>query len=202
MAKATEILDILSDACGIGRPAIALYAQKLRNAGLVSKGGRGVNAAHWGTTDTVNVLIAILSNATPGTVADNIRAVRALPNDHMAGSDMFEGLWPDAMPLVVAGSALDAIIDAMRSGAWNRWIENRTMLAYLAFVDGTRRVEFTFVNGDTEQSASVHFGGVLRKWHGPLVKTLALDFSEIGDLRDGGSPLLQRLAAALGPLEK
>jgi hypothetical protein len=59
MATLTELGKVISEVEGIDPARVAWIGRSLREAGLISKHGRGPSAAHMGWTDAANVLIGV-----------------------------------------------------------------------------------------------------------------------------------------------
>jgi hypothetical protein len=63
MARLSELTAVIADVHGVPEPSVVQIARHLREAGLLSQGGRGLSAAHMTAADAANLLIAV--NAAP-----------------------------------------------------------------------------------------------------------------------------------------
>lgn len=57
MARLSDLMKCVAQACGVSEASARVMARVLRESGLVSKGGRGLNAAQMSATDVANILI-------------------------------------------------------------------------------------------------------------------------------------------------
>ena len=95
MATSGEIAEILSSELGMTKGAVQYYAQALRNAGMLSKGGRGLAAAHMSIEDVCNWLLALCISETAATAAAEVKLTRAAILDEKASTiatDVTHGL--------------------------------------------------------------------------------------------------------------
>ena len=124
MATSGEIAEILSQELGMTMGAVQYYAQALRNAGLLSKGGRGPAAVHLTVVDVSNWLFALCASETAATAPEEINLARQAPLDpvtSVVSKVVSRGL--KAADAVTAGEAIESLIWDMVDGRFRRWQE-------------------------------------------------------------------------------
>jgi hypothetical protein len=179
---------MISESCGVGLPILRKYVQVMRDAGMMTPGGR----PDWTTADAVNALLAVLTNATPGNVADLVRMVRALPLRPIAPGP------PWIARGRIAGVALEELINSMRNGDFEEWRAGREMLISVSVVNFVQSLLIGFT-GDAGLIGNCDFQ-VPGNVEVPFTREIAIHNS----VMPSATPrerLLQRLAVALGPIE-
>jgi hypothetical protein len=78
MATLSELVDAIADVEGIDPATVTLIARYIREAGLISTGGRGPSAAAMGLTDAANLLIGVNATTTAAESARTVAAYREL----------------------------------------------------------------------------------------------------------------------------
>jgi hypothetical protein len=124
MATSGEIAEILSQELGMTLGAVQYYAQALRNAGLLSKGGRGPAAAHLTVVDVSNWLFALCVSETAATAPEEVNLTREAPLDPLTSAvlkDVSRGL--KVADAVTAGEAIESLIWDMVDGRFRHWQE-------------------------------------------------------------------------------
>jgi hypothetical protein len=160
MATSGEIAEILSQELGMTMGAVQYYAQALRNAALLSKGGRGPAAAHLTVVDVSNWLLALCVSETAATAPEEVRLTREAPLDPITSVMSKEaGRGLKVADAVTAGEAIELLIWDMIDGRFRQW-EEQTRTAppnpseswHLGILGPTAIVEFV-VSG---QEVSLH----------------------------------------------
>jgi hypothetical protein len=126
MATSGEIAEILSEELGMTKGAVQYYAQTLRDAGMLSKGGRGLAAAHMSIEDVTNWLLALCVSDTAATAPEEVRLTRESPLDEMTSTlsnEVIRGLHVGNAK--TAGEAIELLIDDMIEGRFKQWQEQR-----------------------------------------------------------------------------
>jgi hypothetical protein len=122
MATSGEIAEILSQELGMTMGAVQYYAQALRNAGLLSKGGRGPAAAHLSVVDVSNWLLALCVSETASVAPAEVKLTREAAFDPIMSSapkDVTRGL--KVATAVTAGEAIESLIWDMIDGRFRHW---------------------------------------------------------------------------------
>jgi hypothetical protein len=124
MATSGEIAEILSQDLGITMGAVQYYAQTMRNAGLLSKGGRGLAAAHLTVVDVSNWLLALCVSETAATAPTEVNLTREAAFDaatSIVSKDVTRGL--KVANAKTAGEAIELLIWDMIDGRFHQWQE-------------------------------------------------------------------------------
>jgi hypothetical protein len=124
MATSGEIAEILSQELGMTMGAVQYYAQTMRNAGLLSKGGRGLAAAHLTVMDVSNWLLALCVSETAATAPEEVNLTREAAFDPITSAtskDVTRGL--KVADAVTAGEAIEFLIWDMIDGRFRHWQE-------------------------------------------------------------------------------
>ena len=160
MATSGEIAEILSQELGMTMGAVQYYAQTLRNAGLLSKGGRGLAAAHLTVVDVSNWLLALCVSETAATAPTEVNLTREAAFDPMTSAvlkDVSRGL--KVANAKTAGEAIESLIWDMIDGRFRDWQGQRPVAVpttseswHLGILRPTAVVEFV-VSG---QAVSLH----------------------------------------------
>jgi hypothetical protein len=87
MATLTELGKVISEVEGIDPARVAWIGRSLREAGLISKHGRGPSAAHMGWTDAANVLIGVNAARNAANAAKATAAYRRFRPDELEFPD-------------------------------------------------------------------------------------------------------------------
>jgi hypothetical protein len=127
MATSGEIAEILSEELGMTMGAVQYYAQVLRNAGLLSKGGRGPAAAHLTVVDVSNWLFALCVSETAAIAPEEVKLTREAPLDpitSVVSKEASRGL--KVAHAVTAGEAIESLIWDMIDGRFRQWQEQTT----------------------------------------------------------------------------
>jgi hypothetical protein len=159
MATSGEIAEILSQELGMTMGAVQYYAQTMRNAGLLSKGGRGPAAAHLTVVDVSNWLLALCVSETAATAPAEVNLTREAAFDPITSAvlkNVSRGL--KVADATTAGEAIELLIWDMIDGRFRRWQEqtstppNPSESWHLGILSPTAVVEFV-VSG---QEVSLH----------------------------------------------
>jgi hypothetical protein len=160
MATSGEIAEILSEELGMTMGAVQYYAQTMRNAGLLSKGGRGPAAAHLTVVDVSNWLLALCVSETAATAPAEVNLTREAAFDPMTSAvlkDVSRGL--KVADAKTAGEAIEFLIWDMIDRRFRHWQEqtptappNPSESWHLGILSPTAIVEFV-VSG---QEVSLH----------------------------------------------
>jgi hypothetical protein len=160
MATSGEIAEILSQELGMTMGAVQYYAQTMRNAGLLSKGGRGLAAAHLTVVDVSNWLLALCVSETAATASEEVRLTREATLDPITSvilKDVSRGL--KVADAKTAGEAIEFLTWDMIDGRFRDWQVQRPVAAptsseswHLGILRPTAMVEFV-VGG---QAVSLH----------------------------------------------
>jgi hypothetical protein len=122
MATSGEIAEILSQELGMTMGAVQYYAQTMRDAGLLSKGGRGLAAAHLTVVDVSNWLFALCVSETAATAPEEVKLTREAALDTVASvlmKDVSRGL--KVANAKTAGEAIESLIWDMIDGRFRDW---------------------------------------------------------------------------------
>jgi hypothetical protein len=124
MATSGEIAEILSEELGMTMGAVQYYAQTMRNAGLLSKGGRGPAAAHLTVVDVSNWLLALCVSETAATAPAEVNLTREAAFNPIISAvlkDVSRGL--KVADAKTAGEAIELLIWDMIEGRFRDWQE-------------------------------------------------------------------------------
>ena len=122
MATSGEIAEILSEELGMTMGAVQYYAQAMRNAGLLSKSGRGLAGAHLTVVDVSNWLFALCVAETAATAPEEVKLTRGAAFDPITSvvlKDVSRGL--KVADAVTAGEAIESLIWDMIDGRFRDW---------------------------------------------------------------------------------
>lgn len=89
MARLSDLTSAVAAASGVPDTAARVIARSLREAGLVSKGGRGLSAARMGASDVANILLAF---ASPADVTKAGQTVKVLAELEQEGTVAIQGM--------------------------------------------------------------------------------------------------------------
>jgi hypothetical protein len=78
MATLTELIDTIAAVEGLERSTVNLIARYVREAGLITTGGRGTSAATMSLTDAANLLIGVNATTTAADAPKTVSAYREL----------------------------------------------------------------------------------------------------------------------------
>jgi hypothetical protein len=109
---------------GMTMGAVQYYAQTLRNAGLLSKSGRGLAAAHFTVVDVSNWLLALCVSETAATAPTEVNLTREAAFDPMTSAvlkDVSRGL--KVADAKTAGEAIEFLIWDMIDLRFRHWQE-------------------------------------------------------------------------------
>jgi hypothetical protein len=124
MATSGEIAEILTEELGMTLGAVQYYAQTMRNAGLITKSGRGPAAAHLTVVDVSNWLLALCVSETAARAPEEVKLTREAPLDKVTSTlskDVTRGL--KVATAVTAGEAIESLIWDMIDGRFRHWQE-------------------------------------------------------------------------------
>jgi hypothetical protein len=124
MATSGEIAEIFSQELGMTMGAVQYYAQTMRDAGLLSKGGRGLAAAHLTVIDVSNWLFALCVSETAATAPEEVKLTRGAAFDPITSivlKDVSRGL--KVADAKTAGEAIEFLISDMIDGRFKGWQE-------------------------------------------------------------------------------
>ena len=160
MATSGEIAEILSEELGMTMGAVQYYAQAMRNAGLLSKSGRGLAGAHLTVVDVSNWLLALCVSETATAAPAEVNLTREAAFDPITSvvlKDVSRGL--KVADAVTAGEAIESLIWDMIDGRFRNWQGQRPVAVptsseswNLGILRPTAEVEFV-VSG---QAVSLH----------------------------------------------
>lgn len=122
MATSGEIAEILSQELGMTMGAVQFYAQAMRNAQMITKGGRGLAAAHLSVVDCSNWILALCSSETATAAPAEVGLTRDAILDSktsVMSKDVTRGL--KVAKATTAGEAVDLLIWDMIDGRFQRW---------------------------------------------------------------------------------
>jgi hypothetical protein len=122
MATSGEIAEILSRELGMTMGAVQYYAQTMRDAGLLSKGGRGLAAAQLTVVDVSNWLFALCVSETAAMAPEEVKLTREAALDTVSSvlmKDVSRGL--KVADAKTAGEAIEFLIWDMIAGRFRDW---------------------------------------------------------------------------------
>lgn len=122
MAKLSALIPAVANSLGLPEKTVAIYARHLREARLISTGGRGPGGAEMTPQDCANLLVAILGGNLAKDAALTVQHYASLP----AGGDEQRDRWelesfkiPELITLQERhsfGAALEALIASAKDG--------------------------------------------------------------------------------------
>lgn len=136
-----DIQHLVADVLGVPFPTVAVYARFLREAGLITRGGRGRAAAKMGAGDAAALLAAVCSSQGPGEGPDALRRLDAMRRKSAVGDVFLDGTGgqgPDLGPV----TAITTLIDRFRDGEAERAFAEVFKTEPLA---AARLMGFTFI---------------------------------------------------------
>lgn len=92
MATSTELTKRMASALGVPEPTVALQMRLIREAGMMTQGGRGRSAAHMTAGDAAALLIAVVGAISP---KDSVEAVRSYGSIKVTTSELPPGSFPE-----------------------------------------------------------------------------------------------------------
>jgi hypothetical protein len=161
MATSGEIAEILIEELGMSKGTVQLYAQTIRDAGMLTKGGRGLSAAMMSIEDVTNWLLAVCSSETAAAAPEEVRITREAPLDELTSTisaDITRSLHVGKAK--TAGEAVELLIDDIIEGRVARWREQSSATPsqgteswHLGILRPTITVEFVVAG----QQVLIHF---------------------------------------------
>ncbi|OSJ36767.1 hypothetical protein BSZ19_02670 [Bradyrhizobium japonicum] len=140
--------------------AVQFYAQAMRDAGLLTKGGRGLAAAHLTVADVSNWLLALCVSETAAAAPEEVNLTREAAFDPATSTvlkDVSRGL--NVTSAKTAGEAIELLMRDMIDGRFRDWQGQKPVAVpteseswHLGILIPTAVVEFV-VSG---QSVSLH----------------------------------------------
>ncbi|NOD48924.1 MULTISPECIES: hypothetical protein [unclassified Ruegeria] len=79
--KSGHLIKVISNALGIDQATVHFVARKLREAGFLTTGARGVNAPDMTTRDAARLTLALMTGAPPNRIVDTFEIYRQFRND-------------------------------------------------------------------------------------------------------------------------
>lgn len=148
MATPGQLADTLSETLGIRAGTIHFYGQYLRDAGLLSKGGRGRSAISVSRGDAINWLVAMCSAETAKSAPGVVELTVSTPRHSVTWTKGSEADTPNphGRPRFLGagsvGELLDCLLDDERAGRLD------PILLTLDFYVGGGRVELNAAGFD------------------------------------------------------
>lgn len=91
--KSGQLIKTISSALGIEQSTVGFVARRLREAGFLTTGARGVNAPKMTTRDAARLTLAIMTGAPPNLVVETFKIYRQFRNDefeHIKGANIIQ----------------------------------------------------------------------------------------------------------------
>jgi hypothetical protein len=148
MATLSELVNTIAAVEGIEPATVNLIARYVREAGLISTGGRGSSAAAMGLTDAANLLIGVNATTTATESARTVSACRGL--EAWARSNR-----RPAMQYGTLGEAIEQLLYATGIGELPERFLNRGIPSNLqeAFSTGDVEIQLSFRRSGSRLSA-------------------------------------------------
>jgi hypothetical protein len=139
MATLSELVDAIADVEGIDPATVTLIARYIREAGLISTGGRGPSAAAMGLTDAANLLIGVNATTTAAESARTVAAYRELEAREFSAKS-------PAMKYEKLGEAIEQLLHAIGVGELRETFLGRGIPPHLqkAFSTGGIQIDLKF----------------------------------------------------------
>ncbi len=131
MATSGELVKMIAVETGYPEPTVAIVARKLREAGLLTKGGRGRSAAHMSPLDAARLVLAFLVTESPGRAVEAVTDFGSMRAQRTDQGDRFEGLdihslygapadpmLEDVIAHIIAGFSDDEVLDELDKHAY------------------------------------------------------------------------------------
>lgn len=158
MALVSELNQVMADALTFPLPTVSIFSRRLREAGLISKKGRGRGAAHATALDGARLLIPLLANSSAAQAPECVRDFGGLIQDYRMevgravagpnGADQTEmsgftidkayslsrhHTFEEALAAIIAGFADDRFVTAFLSAAKKYEVGNNnfTLLSWM-----------------------------------------------------------------------
>lgn len=145
MAKLSQLVPVVAQALGVPEPTVALYARTLRDAGMISTGGRGPGGAEMTNADAANLLIAVVGSDAIKNAPDTVKKFRRIKLWYGDGEATFDyredaegtvtGTRRSLTPAPLAfledargmklGDAVERLVQIARTGELRRLFEER-----------------------------------------------------------------------------
>ncbi len=87
MATLGELVEVIAEVEGVEHATVSWIGRSLREAGLITKHGRGPSAAHMGLADGANLLIGVNATRTAAHAARAVQAYRRFRPDRFQRSE-------------------------------------------------------------------------------------------------------------------
>jgi hypothetical protein len=116
MATLSELVDTIARVEGIDSATVTLIARSVREAGLITTGGRGLSAAQMTYRDAANLVIAVNASPTAREAEETVHTYRALEGRSLEfafkGSKKPKlGNFGDALETLIAAAAIGKLPD-------------------------------------------------------------------------------------------
>ncbi len=158
MATLSELADAVAAVEGIDPATVALIARYIREAGLISTGGRGPSAATMTLTDAANLLIGVNATTTAAEAARIVPTYRELEAHHVwLPADPADPADGSLIKYGTLGEAIEQLIYATTVGRLPKMFLNQEMPYVLqeAFDEQNARVALTFSKSEASASAVI-----------------------------------------------
>jgi hypothetical protein len=169
MATLSELVDTIAAVEGIDPATVTLIARHVREAGLISTGGRGPSAAAMGLSDAANLLIGVNATTTAAESARTVSAYREL-SAFRAKTDR-----RPAMKYGTLGEAIEQLLHAIGVSKLPDKFLGRGTLPHLqeAFSTGEVQIDLKFRRSGSRLSAILRIAP-------PLSSTITPDGWQLG----------------------
>jgi hypothetical protein len=139
MATLSELVDAIADVEGIDPATVTLIARYIREAGLISTGGRGPSAAAMDLADAANLLIGVNATTTAAESARTVAAYRELEARELSAKS-------PAMKYGKLGEAIEQLLHAIGVGELPETFLGRGIPPHLqkAFSTGGIEIDLKF----------------------------------------------------------
>jgi hypothetical protein len=205
MAKSNQLFEQFTTVTDSSRGTLKLIADHLRKAGQLPASKPGFGATDYDSAATVNLMLAVLLALTASRAVETVERLRAqrLTSVHFNMLDptpppggrvkaAFETVAPLGigwLEIYTVGSMLDRVLDAMRSGAFDKWSSGSGDTT-VDFFGGGRSTMIAFDRFDAKsEMAGFSFEVDKLAAPPPVERTVRVNCT-----------MLKRLARTLGPL--
>lgn len=133
-------IEIIAEAYRVDEKTVALFARLLREAGMLTSGGRGRHAPHMQPIDAARMTIALLATDKPARAVERLQRfakITLLPNER-------EGFYPPALG-IAEGATLESVLTNLFSADMER-DDPFGNSPYLQLDENTRTATIEFSN--------------------------------------------------------
>lgn len=203
MGTPSEVVDLFEQLAAMPRSTITDRMQSIREDEAVFRRGRpgGGGLRDLKVHEATNLMIALCAaSATTKRKPDALETVHRVRTAVRLSDESLDAMQPEKTlhgltlsSAKTAGEAIDSIIDDMRSGKYDKWVDNQPATVDVSFINHGSRVRLYVAKYSPDEKRMIVTVLVFRSENGDLDGFLITYTCAVDGI------LLQRLAEIIGP---